>query len=233
MVTEANTRKPANEYYAVADIDATIAATRLRQPQMQGELLPQVAQEMGGLSPKLEEIIRALEWSRLETLVGGAFAEFARDQIGQRAHERMIRETLGEQLIGHISRDSTAIEARERVAEVKPAADKAVTVATPATPATAAIAAAAANATVTVTVTEATPVKRGRPRKGSVRPTPVSKSPVDRQTGQSVTQMLADLPTGCSVGTKTNAQGYKSSWRGYKLHLDTACCGVVISALGC
>ena len=257
---------------------------------MQGELLPQVAQEMGGLSPKLEEIIRALEWSRLETLVGSkasgpghpemdrcamvsaflaksilgigttrglierleadrklqricgfgigkslpsestfsrAFAEFARDRIGQRAHERMIRETLGEQLIGQISRDSTAIEARERVAEAKPAAGEVVTDATPVT----ADLAAAATAAASATVTEAAPVKRGRPRKGSVRPTPVSKSPVDRQVGQSVTQMLADLPTGCSVGTKTNAAGFKSSWRGYKLHLDTACCGVVISAL--
>ena len=31
--------------------------------------------------------------------------------------------------------------------------------------------------------------------------------------------------------TKKNAQGYKISWKGYKLHLDTACCGVPISAV--
>ena len=30
---------------------------------------------------------------------------------------------------------------------------------------------------------------------------------------------------------KKNAQGYKISWKGYKLHLDTACCGVPISAV--
>ena len=33
------------------------------------------------------------------------------------------------------------------------------------------------------------------------------------------------------MGTRKNASGYKISWKGYKLHLDTACCGVVISAV--
>jgi len=39
------------------------------------------------------------------------------------------------------------------------------------------------------------------------------------------------MPTACDRGTKCNAQGYKSSWTGYKLHVDTADCGVPISAL--
>lgn len=43
--------------------------------------------------------------------------------------------------------------------------------------------------------------------------------------------MLAEIPTACDRGTKCNAQGYKVSWNGYKLHLDTADCGVPISAL--
>ena len=43
--------------------------------------------------------------------------------------------------------------------------------------------------------------------------------------------MLAEIPTACDRGTKSNAQGYKVSWNGYKLHLDTADCGVPISAL--
>ncbi len=44
-------------------------------------------------------------------------------------------------------------------------------------------------------------------------------------------QMLSELPSACDRGTKCNAQGYKVSWNGYKLHLDTADCGVPISAL--
>ena len=43
--------------------------------------------------------------------------------------------------------------------------------------------------------------------------------------------MLQEIPTACDRGTKCNAQGYKNSWTGYKLHLDTADCGVPISAL--
>jgi hypothetical protein len=43
--------------------------------------------------------------------------------------------------------------------------------------------------------------------------------------------MLEEIPTACDRGTKCNAQGYKNSWRGYKLHLDTADCGVPIAAL--
>jgi hypothetical protein len=43
--------------------------------------------------------------------------------------------------------------------------------------------------------------------------------------------MLKEIPTACDRGTKCNAQGYKNSWSGYKLHLDTADCGVPIAAL--
>jgi hypothetical protein len=38
----------------------------------------------------------------------------------------------------------------------------------------------------------------------------------------SLPAMLADLPQACDVGTKRNSQGYKSTWTGYKLHLDVA-----------
>jgi hypothetical protein len=34
--------------------------------------------------------------------------------------------------------------------------------------------------------------------------------------------MLADLPRACDVGTKRNAKGFKETWIGYKLHIDTA-----------
>jgi hypothetical protein len=44
-------------------------------------------------------------------------------------------------------------------------------------------------------------------------------------------QMLFGLGTACATGTKKNAQGYKISWKGYKLHLDTACWGIPIRAV--
>ena len=147
---------------------------------LQSELIPEVAAELEGLSPKLEQVIRVLVWSRIEDLLqtwvsagpgqpqidrcalasafiakavldlkttralierlqvdrrlkricgfdmrralpseatfSRAFDEFAASELATRAHKQMIESQLGENLIGHISRDSTAIEAREKVA---------------------------------------------------------------------------------------------------------------------
>ncbi len=54
---------------------------------------------------------------------------------------------------------------------------------------------------------------------------------IARQLGQSLTERLAALPKACDRGTKCNAQGDKTRWNGYQLHLNTADCGVVVSAL--
>lgn len=43
-----------------------------------------------------------------------AFAEFARSHLPERVHEALIQESYAGELVGHISRDSTAIEAREK-----------------------------------------------------------------------------------------------------------------------
>ena len=155
---------------------------------LQGELIALVEQDYTGLTPKLEQIIRAFEFTQIELAVyrergyaqrrgvgqpetdrcalacaflakavlgllttralmerlqadsklrrlcgfdlrfalpseatfSRAFAEFAASELIQRVHARMIEDTLGKQLIGHISRDSTAIEARESIAKKGP-----------------------------------------------------------------------------------------------------------------
>ncbi len=51
-----------------------------------------------------------------ESVFSRAFAEFAGSQLPQRVHEALVRKTHGDQLVGHLSRDSTAIEAREKPA---------------------------------------------------------------------------------------------------------------------
>ena len=43
--------------------------------------------------------------------------------------------------------------------------------------------------------------------------------------------MLNDLPTDCDVGMKKDSKGYKSTWVGYKLHLDVADGQIPISCL--
>ena len=51
-----------------------------------------------------------------ESVFSRAFAEFADTQLPQRVHESLIVKTHRDRLVGHLSRDSTAIEAREKPA---------------------------------------------------------------------------------------------------------------------
>lgn len=49
-----------------------------------------------------------------ESTFSRAFGEFADGDLGHIVHEAMVKEHCGEKLVGHISRDSTAIPAREK-----------------------------------------------------------------------------------------------------------------------
>ncbi|MEF8731265.1 MAG: transposase [Candidatus Accumulibacter meliphilus] len=162
-----------------------------------------------------------------EATFSRAFDEFSQADLGQRVHEALVKAHLGDELIGHISRDGTAIEAREHpsrreaaVAEEVPAAQPSVLPKEE----------SPSEASAPVPETPPAAKKRGRPRRGETRP-PAKESPIQRQRGQTLAQMLDEIPTACDRGTKCNAQGYKVSWNGYKLHLDTADCGVPIAAL--
>ena len=143
-------------------------------------------------------------WKKLpnEATFSRAFAEFAHSRLAERMHERLIQTHLGDALIGHISRDGTAIQARERPARMEASATPAAT----------------------------SPKRRGRPRKGEASPAP-KPTRIQRQRVQTLAQAMGELQRGCDRGSKCNAQGYKISWNGYKLHLDTADCGVPISAV--
>ena len=136
-----------------------------------------------------------------EATFSRAFAEFAASELPQRVHEALIKRTLGgDHIVGHISRDATAIEAREKPAKVeKPQAD-------------------------------GPKRKRGRPRKGGVV-SPKKPRRLEQQGAMTLPEMLADLPTACDVGTKRNAKGYKTTWIGYKLHIDTADGDIPVSCI--
>jgi len=273
-------------------MDATNRALIMqRWNVIQHELLPELKNDVGALTPRLEKVIHILEWVRIEEFVSAswcgvgrppherswlanafvakavlglttttglierltidralrricgfalckklpaeatfsrAFAEFAEGHLAERVHEALVKEHLGDELIGHISRDGTAIEARERPVQSKTAAAEPVS----ASAAQSALIPAQDRADET-SVPETSPApakKRGRPRRGEVRP-PAKESPIHRQRQQTLAQMIGELPRACDRGTKCNAQGYKVSWNGYKLHLDTADCGVPIAAL--
>jgi hypothetical protein len=133
-----------------------------------------------------------------ESVFSRAFAEFSDTRLPQRVHEALIGNTHRDRLVGHLSRDSTAIEARE-----KPAAKE-----------------------------KAPPPpkrRRGRPKKGEQRPRVLKR--LDRQAAMTLPAMLDDLPTDCDVGMKKDSKGYKSTWVGYKLHIDVADGQIPISCL--
>lgn len=122
-----------------------------------------------------------------ESKFSRVFAEFAESQLPQKIHESLIKETHQNRIVGHLCRDSTSINAREKPIK-KPEAE---------TP---------------------PPKKRGRPKKGEEKP----KIPrvIEQQLDMSLDDMLKQLPTACDVGTKKNSKGYKTSWIGYKFHID-------------
>jgi hypothetical protein len=137
-----------------------------------------------------------------KTVFSRAFKEFAENGLPQRVHAALIQRTQSERLIGHISRDATAIAARERV--VKPEA--------PAAPAA------------------AQPQPKPRRKRGEPK-RPEDMTRIERQQTMTLEEMLADLPRQCAVGCKTNSHGRKETWRGYKLHLDVADGQIPISAV--
>lgn len=130
-----------------------------------------------------------------------AFAEFSEGGLGEQVHEAMVKGHYSSKLAGHISRDSTAINVREKPVK-----------------------------TGKKEIGAQPKRKRGRPRKGEVVPAkPVKR--LDLQPTRSLTQNKEDLPVVCDVGTKKNSKGYKESWIGYKLHLDCVDGDIPISAL--
>ena len=138
-----------------------------------------------------------------EATFSRAFAEFAAQNLPERVHEQLVRRHLRDHIIGHISRDATEIEARE-----KPCRRSPDDLPPPAPPKR----------------------KRGRPRKDEVLP-PKPLTRIEQQRTQSLDEMRAGLPTQCDVGVKRNSKGFKETWIGYKLHLDTANGIVPIAAI--
>ena len=56
-----------------------------------------------------------------ESTFSRAFAEFAASALPARVHEALIKSAFAERIVGHVSRDATAIEAREKPVKVQPA----------------------------------------------------------------------------------------------------------------
>jgi hypothetical protein len=72
--------------------------------------------------------------------------------------------------------------------------------------------------------------KRGRPKKGEVRP-PAAPTRLQRQLEQSADEAIAELPRVCDKGTKTDSKGHWHFWVGWKAHIDWADGGLPLSVV--
>jgi hypothetical protein len=139
-----------------------------------------------------------------EATFSRAFADFAETELPQHAHKALVKKMLTGEVILHNSRDSTAIEAREKP-QRKVANECAK---------------------------KKTPKKKGRPKKSEEQPEPESElTRIQKQRTMTLEEMLKDLPTGCDKGAKKDSKGNVMYWTGYKLHLDTIDGGIPVSAL--
>ena len=136
-----------------------------------------------------------------ESTFSRAFEEFSLGELPQRVHEALIEKHQKDQLKGHVSRDSTAIEGNEKPVPKAKQEPK-----------------------------EPMKRKRGRPKKGEL---PRVKEPtrLERQRGMTLEEMVDDLPKDCDRGVKKNSKGYRTTWNGYKLHLDCADGQIPVSCL--
>lgn len=127
-----------------------------------------------------------------ESVFSRAFAEFARAEFGQRVHAALIARTQSKRVVGHILRDSTAMETREKAAPKKPVPE------------------------------EARPRRRHRKAGSTKSPEQMTRLERQASGAMTLEQMLAELPRVCDTGCKPNSRGVRHYWDGYKLHLDVA-----------
>ena len=108
-----------------------------------------------------------------ESTFSRAFDKFASDELSQKIHETMIKLHYNPKLAGHISRNSSAIEAREKAVPKPKEESKESSV----------------------------PKKRGRPKKGE-KPDPKPPRRLELQSDRSLEENISDLPSDCDYGSK-------------------------------
>ena len=129
-----------------------------------------------------------------ESTFSRAFTEFSESQLPAYVHQALVSKNLSGDIVGHISRDSTEIEVREKPqkeTKAKAESDRGKTKRKP-----------------------------GHPKKGEESVKELTR--LERQPSMTLEEMLEDLPHQCDVGTKKNSKGYKETWIGFKFHIDAA-----------
>jgi len=153
-----------------------------------------------------KKLLRICGWERKsdipsESTFSRAFADFSESELPKRIHAALIEKNLSDQIIGHISRDSTEIEGREKPKKKGKAESK----------------------------EKKAKRKRGRPKKGEERVKEPTR--LEKQRDMSLDEMMEKLPKDCDVGSKKNSKGFVETWTGYKLHIDVSDGQIPISCI--
>lgn len=119
-----------------------------------------------------------------------AFNEFAALKIPEQVHSALIKELYQDEIVGHVTKDSTAIEARQNVVRNSKKSPK-----------------------------KKEPRKRGKIKNGEFEENQLTRIERQRLGNMSVEEMLEELPKQCDFGKKKNPGGYHYIWKGYKLHV--------------
>ena len=130
------------------------------------------------------------------------FATFADTAVMDQALNTVVKRHLEGRIIGHIMRDSTSIDAREKPLNKKR----------------------------DIQLPKDPPRRRGRPRKGEPKATKKMKR-LAKQARQKASVSLSQLNMKCAWGCKKNSQGNVCFWKGYKLHLDVTDMGIPVTAV--
>jgi hypothetical protein len=140
-----------------------------------------------------------------ESTFSRAFTEFSILSLGEKIHQFMVKKYVGDQIVLHVSRDSSEVDAREKVVKIEE---------------------------TTEPKEEVKPkYKRGRPKKGEERPAP-EPTVLEKQLKEKDPMVsINELPKDCNWGCKKDSNGKKHSWKGYKIHVDWADGEVPLTAL--
>ena len=146
-----------------------------------------------------------------EATFSRAFGEFAAVGLPAQIHAALVQQTQQSSVIEHIARDSTAIHARQRLAEDTKKSAPAGSAEKP-----------PMHAPYKTAKGWHQRGQRGKKHQQK-RTNAKQRGPrLQRQQHMTLQEMLADLPQECSLGAKKNSQGHPQYWRGFKLHWDVA-----------
>ena len=141
-----------------------------------------------------------------EATFSRAFAEFVKVELPSTVHEEIVVENCHDELIGHASKDSTAIEVREKPCRRKKRTCK----------------------------TKKKRGRKSKAEKAALQAKKEEEIRTRRlalQPFRTLPENLADLPQGCDKCGKKNSKGDTEWWIGYKLHLDVSDSGIPLSAI--